>query len=183
MQATWVAPAFQKSGLIGVDRCLTGLCLHWHCAHVILFSQVYSFYSGAALYKIHEHQQRRILQWACYQSVSVSCLLSVFLLLLQFAPELPPFAVLVLIHLLLRLPRLQLNTLCNMLDLSTGCLAFRIFSLLLYSSTACLVSFLAAFSFSSRCLMRSEMRSASWFINQVANTRYFRKKVIGASGG
>ena len=55
------------------------------------------------------------------------------------------------------------------------CLAFRIFSLLLCSLTACLWNFLAAFSFSSRCLMRSEMRSASWFINQVAN---FRKRSL-----
>lgn len=36
---------------------------------------------------------------------------------------------------------------------------------------------------SSKCRRRSETRSASWFINEVANSRYLCKKVTGTSGG
>ena len=86
--------------------------LHWHCAHVILFSKVYGFY-GSMFYTRYSNINRGELSAMGLLSFCQRLLPfgSLFLLPLEFAPEVPPFAVLVLVGLLLRLPRMQLNTL------------------------------------------------------------------------
>ena len=56
------------------------------------------------------------------------------------------------------------------------CLALRILSYFLCCFLASFWSFFAAFSFSSKCRIRSVICSASWFINDVANTKVFLQK-------
>ena len=103
---------------VSLDSLWIGSMFDWSLCSTLalrsrdLISKAYGFY-GSMFYTRYTNFNRGELSAMGLLSICERLLpfFGLFLLPLEFAPEVPPFAVLVLLGLLLRLPRMQLNTL------------------------------------------------------------------------